>query len=185
MGWFTVLFIAFSPSLSVVCDLLQNNICGLNGCHEPVILYQCLHTNWRLLLTRQSSSVVEFYSWAVGVCWALWWKGNAAHLPSAFTKGHLKSSLCGGTSPCHGVSPSMQLVHVMDCCRQHLFSSPISWARNPDSIRTSHFGPGSRDFVGWWWEECGLCGWGADLELWLQGCRVWWFGRLRDVTLGV
>lgn len=103
----------------------------------------------------------------------LWWKGNTANFPTTFIKGHFESSLCGGMSPGHGESPSTQLMGVTDCCRQHRLSSPISWVRNPDI--KSVFGPGSRDFVGYYEDggRSGLsAGEGTSLELWLQGCRV-------------
>ena len=100
--------------------LFQSNLWA-DGCHEPVILYQCLANNWRLLLTHQSSSMVEFYSWAVWVCRELWWNGDV-NSPSPFTKGHFEWSLCGGMSPSRGVSPSTQLVGVADCWRPNICS---------------------------------------------------------------
>lgn len=41
-----------------------------------------------------------------------WWNGNAANFPRAISKGHFDSSLCGGISPSHRVSPSTQLMGV-------------------------------------------------------------------------
>lgn len=103
-------------------------------CHEPVILYQCLATSRRLLLTLQLSSAMGFYSSAVQAYWGLWWKGNAANLLSPFTKAVFEASPHGSVSPGHGVSIShSQLVGITGCCRQHLLSSPLSGVTNPVS----------------------------------------------------
>lgn len=113
-----------------VCNVLWSSIWAVR-CHEPVILYQCLATSQRLLLTLQLSSAMGFYSSAVQAYQELWWKGNAANLPSPFTKGVFEASPHGSVSPGHGVSTShSQLVGITGCCRQHLLSSPLSGVTN-------------------------------------------------------